>query len=154
MKSSTRAAGVPSGIANIGHECPTVDTPRTLVSAALVITMIVLSCVASGAVYTAILRPPNERSPTPITGKGLVLPNEPRLEGIEKMSAATPTPIDDHLQKYGWVDREKKIVHIPIQRAMDLAIERGWLRGAKPTRNSAPNQTDSPKTSADKSSMR
>jgi hypothetical protein len=114
--------------------------------------MIVLSCVASGAIYRAILRPPNERSPTPITGEGLVLPNAPRLEGIEKMSAATSAPIDDHLQKYGWVDREKKIVHIPIQRAMDLAIERDWLRAAKPTQNLAPKPTDSPKTSADKNS--
>jgi hypothetical protein len=154
MKSPNRAAGVPSGIANIGHECPTIDTPRTIVSAGLVIAMIVLSCVASGAIYTAILRPSGERSPMPIYGEGLILPAEPRLEGIEKMSAATSTRTDDQLQKYGWVDREKRIVHIPIQRAMDLAIERDWLRGAKPTQNSAPNQTDLPKTSSDKSSAR
>src|SRR5258705_12821172 len=100
--------------------------------------MLVLTCVASGAIYKSILRLPNKRSPTPINGEGLILPAEPRLEGIEKMSAATSTPIDDHLQKYGWVDREKKIVHIPIQLAMDLAIESDWLRGAKPTQTLAP----------------
>jgi hypothetical protein len=88
------------------------------------------------------LRPPDDRSPTPINGKGLVLPNAPRLEGIEKMSAATPTATNDQLQKYGWVDREKKIVHIPIQRAMDLAIKRDWLPSAKPTQNSSKTSTD------------
>jgi hypothetical protein len=88
------------------------------------------------------LRPPGDRSPTPINGKGLVLPNAPLLEGIEKMSAATSAPIDDHLQKYGWVDREKKIVHIPIQRAMDLAVERDWLPSAMPTQSSQKKATD------------
>jgi hypothetical protein len=58
------------------------------------------------------------------------------------MSAATSAPIDDQLQKYGWVDREKKIVHIPIQRAMDLAIERGMLPSATPTQNSPKQSTD------------
>jgi hypothetical protein len=145
-------ADVPSVNTNVGHETPSVDTRGTLASAALVITTIVLCCLASGPIYRATLRRPGDRSPTPINGKGLILPAEPRLEGIEKMSAATSAPIDDHLQKYGWVDREKKIVHIPIQRAMDLAIERDWLRAAKPTQNLAPKPTDSPKTSADKNS--
>jgi hypothetical protein len=112
------------------------------VSAALIVATIILCCVASGPIYTAILRPPNERSPTPINGEGLVLPDAPRLEGIEKMSAATSAPIDNHLQKYGWVDREKKIIHIPIQRAMDLAIERDWLPGTTPTQNSPTKSTD------------
>ena len=37
------------------------------------------------------------------------------------------------LPKYGWVDRDKKIVRIPIEQAMKLAIEQGWLRSAAPT---------------------
>jgi hypothetical protein len=141
MRSPTRAA-VSSVSTNVDHESPTVETRGTLVSAALVITTIVLCCVASGPIYTAMLRRPDDRSPTPISGRGLVLPNAPRLEGIEKMSAATPTATDDQLQKYGWVDREKKIVHIPIQRAMDLAIEREWLHSTTPTQNSPKKSTD------------
>jgi hypothetical protein len=41
------------------------------------------------------------------------------------MSAATPTATDDQLQKYAGLIA--KIVHIPIQQAMDLAVERDWL---------------------------
>jgi hypothetical protein len=29
------------------------------------------------------------------------------------------------LEHYGWVDRDKGVVHIPIDRAMDLLAERG-----------------------------
>jgi hypothetical protein len=39
---------------------------------------------------------------------------------------------EERLQKYGWVDRDKKIVRIPIEQAMKLAIEQGWLRSAAP----------------------
>jgi hypothetical protein len=31
------------------------------------------------------------------------------------------------LESYGWVDRTHGIVHIPVQRAMDLILERGGL---------------------------
>ena len=101
-----------------------------------VIATVVLSCMASRAIYSRLLLPPADRSSTPLYGEGLTLPAEPRLEGIEMMSvsgAAASAANEDRLQKYGWVDREKKIVHIPIQRAMELAIERGWLRTAHPS---------------------
>jgi hypothetical protein len=32
---------------------------------------------------------------------------------------------DQALDTYGWVDRSRGIVHIPIERAMDLVLERG-----------------------------
>ena len=54
------------------------------------------------------------------------LPPEPRLQ---------PAPVEDlhemlaeHdalLSSYGWVDREKGVVRIPIERAMQLVAERG-----------------------------
>ena len=36
------------------------------------------------------------------------------------------------LESYGWVDRQKGIVHIPVERAMELLVERG-LRTTEPT---------------------
>lgn len=33
----------------------------------------------------------------------------------------------ERLESYGWVDSEKTQVHIPIERAMKLAVERGKL---------------------------
>lgn len=32
----------------------------------------------------------------------------------------------ERLSSYGWVDRERNIVHIPIDEAMDRLAERGW----------------------------
>src|SRR5438132_4494267 len=32
---------------------------------------------------------------------------------------------DALLNTYGWIDRENGVVHIPIQRAMDLVLQRG-----------------------------
>jgi hypothetical protein len=152
MTRPTRAAGIPSGIANLHHEGPTIDIARTLFSAAVVVATVLLSCVASRAIYTVLLRHTSDRSRTPLHGEGLILPVEPRLEGIEMMSAvgaASSAANDDRLQTYGWIDREKKIVRIPIQRAMELAVERGWLRSMLPTRDNGPKRTDNSKTSAE-----
>jgi len=157
MRSHSGAIDDPRDLVNRHHQQPTVDTPRTLFSAALVAIAIVLSCVASRAIYVVLLHPPSDRSPTPLRGEGLILPAEPRLEGVERMSAGdavNPAANDEQLQKYGWTNREKKTVHIPIQQAMDLAIERGWLRSAAPPQQEAPKHIDAPKPSAANSSAK
>jgi hypothetical protein len=38
--------------------------------------------------------------------------------------------VHEHLDTYGWVDRAGGIVHIPIERAMDLLLTEQKLRGA------------------------
>jgi hypothetical protein len=62
---------------------------------------------------------------SPLAGKPLPA-DAPRLQ---------PSPIQDYevfrarqeqrISSYGWVDREREVVHIPIERAMELLIERG-----------------------------
>ena len=54
-------------------------------------------------------------------------PPEPRLEvnpaaDLEALRKAE----DDLLNHYGWVDRSAGVAHIPIDEAMDLALERGY----------------------------
>lgn len=157
MSRPTRAVPAASGVSNVHHEGPAIDTFRTLLWAAVVVATVVLSCAASRAIYSRLMRPASDRSSTPLHGEGLILPAEPRLEGIEMMSlndAAASAADEDRLQTYGWVDREKKTVHIPIQRAMELAIERGWLRTATPTTEDSSKRTDKPKTSSENHSAR
>lgn len=36
------------------------------------------------------------------------------------------------LSTYGWTNRDRRVVHIPIRRAMDLMIERGLPNWPKP----------------------
>jgi hypothetical protein len=43
---------------------------------------------------------------------------------------------DAALESYGWVDRERGIAHIPVERAMELLVERG-LPKPQPARNEA-----------------
>lgn len=50
------------------------------------------------------------------------------------------------LDSYGWVDRDRGIVHIPIDRAIDLVLERGMLtaRGSAPAAGAAPEKQVAP----------
>ena len=55
------------------------------------------------------------------------LPPEPRLEPINRLEGVPDTQFDERLaareaklHRYGWVDKEKGIAHIPIEEAMRL----------------------------------
>jgi hypothetical protein len=52
--------------------------------------------------------------------------SEPRLEDDERgqLNNVT-TPQDQRLASYGWVDEKAGIVHIPIERAIQLTAQRG-----------------------------
>lgn len=61
------------------------------------------------------------------------LPPEPRIEGIIpriQPQAELEASIRARAQSYGWVDREKNLVHIPVDEAMKL------LEGKLPSRSS------------------
>ena len=74
----------------------------------------------------------------------------PNLKPLERFPAPHLTVDDDHAQRiavyatqnqklnsYGWQDRSNGIVHIPIDRAMDLVVQRGL-----PTRTNGVSETD------------
>jgi hypothetical protein len=69
------------------------------------------------------------RQPEPASltaGAEPTLPPEPRLEAdplgsLEEMRAGE----ERALSSYGWIDEEAGIVRIPIERAMELTLERG-----------------------------
>ena len=80
---------------------------------------------------TAIVRPPDA-----------TVPAEPRLQPFPRKTGPqtygtpyTNTPVTDLaalrareegiLRNYGWVDPQKQVVHIPIEQAKELALQRG-----------------------------
>jgi hypothetical protein len=72
---------------------------------------------------------------------------EPRLEEDERRELQdVRAPEDERLESYGWVDEKNGVVHIPIERAMQLTAERGL-----PTRPQAGTVSASPATGADNS---
>jgi hypothetical protein len=73
------------------------------------------------------------RSPATTRGDGRAL-SEPRLQtdpaqDLERLRQAE----NDALNNYGWVDRSRGIVRVPIDRAMELLLKRGL-----PTRMNPP----------------
>ena len=49
----------------------------------------------------------------------------PHLEGIERESssiAAARQRAEVQMQGYGWIDREKQIVHVPVEKAMEEVL--------------------------------
>lgn len=60
------------------------------------------------------------------------LPPEPRLQvsapqDLEQYKTAQ----DEILNSYGWVDEKAGVVRIPIDRAMDVLLQKGFPRGLK-----------------------
>jgi hypothetical protein len=49
------------------------------------------------------------------------------------------------LESYGWVDRQKGIVHIPVERAMELLVERGLPKTEPTMTNPTESQTSAGK---------
>ena len=62
------------------------------------------------------------------------LPPEPRLQtGAPQDLKAYRAEQDRILGEYGWVDRQSGVVRIPVDRAMDLLLEKGYpVRGSSP----------------------
>jgi uncharacterized iron-regulated membrane protein len=55
-----------------------------------------------------------------------VLPPQPRLQVHPKLDLEKYLAAENHtLTTYGWVDKHNGVVRIPIDRAMDLLLERG-----------------------------
>jgi hypothetical protein len=144
---------IPSGRSvarSLGHELPKVNPAPVIISTAAVAATILIACLASRWIFDFMVKPSNERSATSMYGEGLVLPPSPRLEGIEMVSGIgkdeQPAPTSQ-LQSYGWTDRDKRLIRVPIDRAMRLAIELNWLpsKSPKPTsdQSSPPRQSKS-----------
>jgi len=66
-----------------------------------------------------------------------VLPPQPRLQVAPHLDlqAYCAAQLED-LESYGWVDQHNQIVHIPVDRAMDVILQRGL-----PTRPAATETT-------------
>ena len=69
---------------------------------------------------------------------------EPRLETDERNEMTEPRlEEEEHLNSYGWVDQKAGVVHIPIERAMQLIAERGLP--VRPANESSPKDSEKKK---------
>ena len=73
-------------------------------------------------------------------GEGPRLPPEPRLQPFPRADILTfRSGEEDLLQRYGWTDKNAGAVHIPIQDAMRLVLERKLL-ASRPQTATDPSQ--------------
>jgi len=134
------------------HEPRDVDFAGILVTAAALALTVALSCVVCWWLLAG-----TQPSNTETTSAPWRLPPEPRLEQVDRMETAQSQDIaaqlrtqalgaDRQLNTYGWVDRQTKIVRIPIRAAIRIVVDNNWLPAVS---DAAPESRD-PKVSPSK----
>ncbi len=118
-------------------------SPRVI--AALVVGLAALTFVAAVLMWGsfAYFQERAERareSPSPLREER-VLPPPPRLQVAPEVDLqAVRQKEEERLNGYGWVDRDAGVVRIPIERAMELLVQRGMpVRPNAPSRGFAPS---------------
>jgi hypothetical protein len=112
-----------------------VNTRGVLLSGFWLAAGLIVSLVAMWGVFR-VLEKRQERVDKPLPPQVVVnlkrIPPEPRLEPDPLALRRDLRAQEDALLKsYGWVDRTAGSVHIPIDRAMEIVLERG-VPGGKP----------------------
>lgn len=113
----------------------------------------IVTYIAIYGLYRGLVSIESNREGPPLTAmpqsSEITIPqNEPRLQPFPRKAGETllppfaTTPVTDMVQMrrnedkilnhYGWVDREKGVVHIPIETAKRLVIQRGLAVQAPP----------------------
>ena len=123
------AAATPhdAGHASHGHEANTVRMlPIVLFGSILVVLTIVVLLLMRGmfsAYSTRVTQSQGQPSPLAATRQP---PAEPRLQVSPAQDLRETRAAEEALlHRYGWVDRAAGVVHIPIQQAMELLLQRG-----------------------------
>ncbi len=111
-----------------GHERTDAHVPA-LAKGLLGLSILVLVSIGLMAWMFDFLADRGERRPAPAMATQRVIPPSPRLQvtpsrDVERLRADE----EKALSTYGWVDRNAGVVRIPIDRAMDLLVERSKPR--------------------------
>jgi hypothetical protein len=93
---------------------------------------IVVVCLLMWGLFDILKWITTEEETQPPLFRGERLPPEPRLQGIPGHQNFPPEDIREfrakenaQLNSYGWIDQQTGIVHIPIEEAKKLVVERG-----------------------------
>jgi hypothetical protein len=123
------AAATPhdAGHASHGHEANTVRmVPIILFGGILVVLTIIVLLLMQGMFSTYSIRlAQSQDQPSPLAATRQP-PSEPRLQVSPAQDLRENQDAEEALlHRYGWVDRAAGVVHIPIQQAMELLLQRG-----------------------------
>jgi hypothetical protein len=118
----------------------------------LVLSAIVIHFACAGLYWLFARQHPSPDPPSRIAFNPQPVAPEPRLQNNPTMDLESfAKDQNTRLNSYGWIDRERGVIHIPIERAMDLIAERGLPTRGPGTKNSSgitPEQLQQQKATA------
>jgi len=135
-------ASGPGEQARRGHEKSDANIRNLMIFGVGLSLLVIAGLLVSGAVLHYFVGHQGLGPPVSPFENVRTLPPEPRLQvtapkDLEQYKAAQ----DEILNNYGWVDQKAGIVRIPIDRAMDILLQRGFpVRGATPAKQSVPKR--------------
>jgi hypothetical protein len=120
-----------------GHETRDAGVlPIVLTGAGLAVTVAIVGLIVYGIFQYLGAHPVTSTRSNPMSAEDSQIPPAPRIEEhsaieIQQLHAQE----DQILSTYGWADKKAGVVRIPIDRAMELQLERGF-----PTRKEPPKR--------------
>ena len=117
-----------------GHEIRDAKIgPLILIAAGLAITVALVGLTVYSIFQYLGAHPAASVQANPMSAGGAQIPPEPRIEEhpaieIQQLHAQE----EQTLSTYGWVDKKTGVVRIPIDRAMELQLQRGFRTRKEP----------------------
>jgi hypothetical protein len=116
-----------AGHASYGHEANTVRIVLIILFAGILVVLTVVVLLLMSGVFSAystrLLQ--SQDPPSPLAASRQP-PPEPRLQVLPAQDLREIRAAEEALlHRYGWVDRAAGVVHVPIQHAMELLLQRG-----------------------------
>jgi hypothetical protein len=110
--------------------------PIVLVGLGLAFLVAVVALITYGILHYLGTHPALTVRANPMAAEDSQIPPAPRLEEHPAIEIQQLRAQEDHvLSTYGWMDKKAGVVRIPIDRAIELQLDRGF-----PTRKEAPKQ--------------
>jgi len=119
-----------------GYEDSDVSVGRLMAFAGGVVALVVLGVLGSAVVFHFFVAQQPLGPPASPFENVRTLPPEPRLQTAAPLDLKHYRADQDKiLEGYGWVDPQAGIVRIPVDRAMDLLLQKGYpIRGSSPVK--------------------
>lgn len=111
----------------VGHETRDINVRVVMWFAIGLIVAAVIIHIALGAIFAFLSKAhPSPEAPSRVVVEPRIIAPEPHLQTNPSVDLTEFREAEENkLNSYGWVDKRGGIVRIPIERAMDLIVQRG-----------------------------
>jgi hypothetical protein len=111
-----------------GHETQDAKIgPIVLTGVGLAVTLAVVGLIVYGVFQYLGTHPASSARPNPMSAFDSQIPPAPQIEEHPAIEIEQLHAQEEHtLSTYGWTDKKAGVVRIPIDRAMELQLERGF----------------------------